>query len=280
MNYLQIAILAVVQGFAELLPVSSSAHVILAEKFMGLDPTTPEMTLLLVLLHTGTMFAVIVYFWSAWVKNYFQTSLKAWAFVKQIILATAVTGVVGMGLKVLIEKVFMRGVEHAEVEMLFGNFRLISAGLACAGLLILWAASREAFTNKDQALGAKESIWIGLVQGLCLPFRGFSRSGSTISTGILLKVAKTKVEEFSFALVVLLTPFVDVKEIYRLVKAHAAAPTGDLSSFLVPDLLGMVLSFGAGLLALRWLSSWLSHGQWNLFGIYCLTFAVVIWMFQ
>jgi undecaprenyl-diphosphatase len=62
MNTLQILGLAIVQGLAELLPVSSSAHVILAEKLMGLDPTTPDMTLLLVMLHTGTMFAVIVYF--------------------------------------------------------------------------------------------------------------------------------------------------------------------------------------------------------------------------
>ena len=64
--HLQIVFLAVVQGLAELLPVSSSAHVIVAEKLMGLDPVKPEMTLLLVMLHTGTMFAVIVYFWRAW----------------------------------------------------------------------------------------------------------------------------------------------------------------------------------------------------------------------
>jgi undecaprenyl-diphosphatase len=56
--FIKIFILACVQGLAELLPISSSAHVILAEKAMGLDPTAPEMTLLLVMLHTGTMFAV------------------------------------------------------------------------------------------------------------------------------------------------------------------------------------------------------------------------------
>ena len=61
MSLLQIVILALVQGLAELLPVSSSAHVIVAEKLMGLNPAAPEMTLLLVMLHTGTMFAVIVY---------------------------------------------------------------------------------------------------------------------------------------------------------------------------------------------------------------------------
>ena len=69
MMLLKILILAVIQGAAELLPVSSSAHVIVAEKLMGLDPVSPEMTLLLVMLHTGTMFAVIVYFWKAWRVN-------------------------------------------------------------------------------------------------------------------------------------------------------------------------------------------------------------------
>ena len=72
MNYLQIFILAVVQGAAELLPVSSSAHVIVVEKLMGLDPTSPQLTLLLVMLHTGTMFAVIAYFWKSWVATYFS----------------------------------------------------------------------------------------------------------------------------------------------------------------------------------------------------------------
>ena len=66
MSIFKVIILAIVQGLAELLPISSSAHVIVAEKLMGLDPSSPQMTLLLVMLHTGTMFAVILFFRSAW----------------------------------------------------------------------------------------------------------------------------------------------------------------------------------------------------------------------
>ena len=73
MTLFHILLLAIVQGAAELLPVSSSAHVIVAEKLLGLDPTRPEMTLLLVMLHTGTMFAVIVYFWNAWRASFFRS---------------------------------------------------------------------------------------------------------------------------------------------------------------------------------------------------------------
>ncbi len=277
MHFVQIAVLAVIQGLAELLPVSSSAHVIVAEKLMGLDPTTPEMTLLLVMLHTGTMFAVIVYFWGDWKRHYFQSSFKGWAFMKQIFLATLTTGIVGGILLVLIEKVLLRDVDHAEIEMLFGNLKLVSIALATAGALILLAAARERYTDNDQGLGPKESICIGLMQDLCLPFRGFSRSGATISTGILLKLAKYKAEEFSFALAVVLTPPVLVREIHRLMKAHGADPSIDWSGLFLPGLIGMVLSFAAGLLALHWLSLWLSRGRWKFFGLYCLTFAGVVW---
>jgi undecaprenyl-diphosphatase len=72
MTLFKIPVLAMVQGAAELLPISSSAHVIVAEKIMGLDPTRPEMTLLLVMLHTGTMVAVIFYFWNSWKASLFK----------------------------------------------------------------------------------------------------------------------------------------------------------------------------------------------------------------
>jgi hypothetical protein len=73
MHLHQIALLALVQGAAELLPVSSSAQVIMAGKWMGLDATSSEMTSLLVMLHTGTMFAVIVYLWSSWRDTFFRS---------------------------------------------------------------------------------------------------------------------------------------------------------------------------------------------------------------
>ena len=101
---LQIVILAVVQGLAELLPVSSSAHVIVAEKLMGLDPLKPEMTLLLVMLHTGTMFAVIVYFWQAWKKSIFASREVFQQQALRLVVATMLTAAVGGPLIVGIEK--------------------------------------------------------------------------------------------------------------------------------------------------------------------------------
>ncbi len=272
-NYIQVLILALIQGACELLPVSSSAHVIVAEKLMGLDPSSPEMTMLLVMLHTGTMFAVIVYFWSRWQRDYFSAPQKLKDFVVQVIIATACTAVVGFGLKLVIERIFMRGVEHAEIENLFSNLPLIAGALFAVGVLIIFAGLRESKTPERLEIQSPQSAAIGIVQGLCLPFRGFSRSGSTISTGLLLGLPKQKLEEFSFALAVVLTPPIIAKEAWRLIKGHELSGQQAGWHLFVPGLVGMVFSFIAGLLALKWLSRWLEGGRWQLFGFYCVAAA-------
>lgn len=278
MHFLQILLLAVIQGLAELLPVSSSAHVITAEKLMGLDPTSPEMTLLLVMLHTGTMLAVLAYFAKPWRERYFQDRTRGLSFLKLVVVGTLATGLLGLVLKALIEKIVLRGVDHAEVEMIFGRMTWISAALAAAGLLILLAAYLEK-KGTNHSLGFHEALWIGLVQGICLPFRGFSRSGATISIALLQGISRTVAEDFSFALGVVLTPPVLLREIYRLVKAHAfeGLSGGAWVGLFLPSLLGMVLSFAAGWVALLWLSSWLEKGRWAWFGTYCLIFSAIVW---
>jgi len=269
-TYFQILVLALIQGACELLPVSSSAHVIAAEKIMGLNPSSPGMTMLLVMLHTGTMFAVIVYFWKGWKRDYFTSTGQLQWFAIQIVIATICTGIVGYGLKIVIEKVFMRGAAHAEVENLFNNLPLMAGALAAVGLLIIYAGLREEKNPRHLEIQPAHSFWIGIVQGICLPFRGFSRSGSTISTGLLLGLPKQKLEEFSFALAVVLTPPIIAKEALRLLKDQTPGDHESLLRLFLPGIAGMVFSFLAGLLALKWLSRWLEGGRWKFFGFYCL----------
>jgi undecaprenyl-diphosphatase len=282
MSLFNVFILAIVQGLAELLPVSSSAHVVVAEKLMGLDPSSPPMTLLLVMLHTGTMFAVIAYFWKQWRATYFSTAAAFKAIAVRLVVATAITGIVGEAIVKVLERTALRDVPHAEIEDLFGHLEFIAPALAAAGLLILIAGLRErrlnaaARSDSGELTPADASI-IGAVQGLCLPFRGFSRSGATISTGMLIGVSKPRAERFSFALAVVLTPAVVAREALRL--AHAppgvATPAREsLQSIALLSVLGAVLAFIAGLLALKWLSRWLESGLWHLFGVYCLVAAV------
>jgi undecaprenyl-diphosphatase len=289
MPIVQVIILAIIQGLAELLPVSSSAHVVVAEKLLGLDPSDPRMTLLLVMLHTGTMFAVIAYFWKQWRDTYFASADAFKRVAIRVIYATALTGIIGEAIKKVIEHTLFKGQPKAEIEDLFGRLDLIAPALACAGIIILVAGLREkALATAEAAEIAASSLtrrptgsvtmrqagWIGFVQGLALPFRGFSRSGSTISAGMLAGATKDRSERFSFALAVVLTPAVVAQEGLRLLKAtHAAADSGspiDLHGTIVSSLLGAVFAFFAGLVALKWLSSWLENGRWYLFGIYCL----------
>ncbi len=273
MSLLNVIILAIVQGLAELLPVSSSAHVVVAEKLMGLDPSSPPMTLLLVMLHTGTMLAVIAYFWPQWRSAYFRSAATFKTFAGRVLVATILTAVVGEIIIKIIERTALRTVAHSEIENLFSHLEYIAPALAAAGLLILTAGILEKRKAPQGALGAndltlKRAGLIGIVQGLCLPFRGFSRSGATISTGMLLGVAKSRAEAFSFALAVVITPPVVAREVMRLV--HSPVTGSALSSVALQSLLGAVLAFLAGLLALKWLSQWLENGRWYLFGIYCL----------
>jgi undecaprenyl-diphosphatase len=281
MSLLQVVVLAVVQGLAELLPVSSSAHVVVVEKLMGLDPSSPQMTLLLVMLHTGTMFAVIAFFWKTWKNAYFSSTDSFKRFAVLVLWATVLTGVVGEALKKVIEKTLFRGAPKAEIEQLFSHLELIAPALAAAGILILVAGllekRQQSSATSDSAkdlLTFSQAGWMGVVQGLALPFRAFSRSGSTISTGMLVGATKEGAERFSFALAVVLTPAVVGLEALRLQKAsHAALLAGapiDVRASLVFSVLGMGFSFLAGLIALKWLSSWLESGRWYLFGIYCL----------
>jgi undecaprenyl-diphosphatase len=277
MSLFNVFILAIVQGLAELLPVSSSAHVVVAEKLLGLDPSSPPMTLLLVMLHTGTMFAVIAYFWKQWRATYFSSAAAFKAIAVLLAAATAVTAIIGVGIKEILEKTALRGVPHAEIEDLFGHLEFIAPALAAAGLLILAAGLRErrlgaAARSDSGELTLADAGIIGAVQGLCLPFRGFSRSGATISTGMLIGVSKPRAERFSFALAVVLTPPIVAREALRLL--HAPPAQGSLQSVALLSVLGAVLAFIAGLLALKWLSRWLESGRWYLFGVYCLVAAV------
>ena len=270
---LQILFLGLVQGAAELLPVSSSAHVIVAEKLIGLDPASPAMTFLLVMLHTGTMVAVISYFWKAWRDTFFVSAASFKQTVVHVGVATVATLLVFGVLKVLIEKIFMHGTSHDEIEDLFGHLPLIGCALLAVGILILITGLLRK-SDGTRSLTPISSFWIGVSQGICLPFRGLSRSGTTISTGVLLGITRQRVEEFSFALAVVITPPAIAKELMRFLKSNAGTGSPQhLVHLLGPGLFGMVGAFIAGILALKLLSSWLEKGHWSWFGYYCIAFS-------
>ncbi len=239
------------------------------------------MTLLLVMLHAGTMCAVIFYFWQQWRRTYFQSGKAFKKFAGLVIIATVPTGVIGETLIKIIEHAVFRDVPHSQIEDLFRHLELIAPALAAGGVLILIAGIVErrkpAGNLADTGdLNSRQAALIGAVQGLCLPFRGFSRSGATISAGMLAGVAKSTAETFSFALAVVLTPPIIAREVRRLIDAEHISGTRNLASAMMPSLLGAICAFVAGLVALKWLSQWLEGGRWYLFGLYCLVAAAVV----
>ena len=265
-SWLQILLLALVQGMAELLPVSSSAHVIVAEKLMGLDPTLPEMTFLLVMLHSGTMIAVAIYFLPRW-RRRLAGGAERGPFLRAVAISTVVS--LGLGF-VLLEAMqhvvlpWLFGVhDKVELEKAFGSLPLVGGALLAVGALIVWAGSVP--PAAQGAIGDRQAGWIGIAQAIAVPFRGFSRSGSTISAGLLRGVPRELAEDFSFALAVLITPLAIAREARPLLHG-----TGGVAAELAPGVIGAVLAALAGLVALKWLSAWLEHGRWKLFGFYCL----------
>ncbi len=285
MTLWHVIILAIVQGLAELLPVSSSAHVIVAAELMHENMSTPNNALLLVLLHTGTMFAVIVYFWRRWATEIFASWEAFWRTVKLLFVSTLLSGLAFLPINKLVEHVLNRGGQHADIEALFNKLNWIAPALAAAGLLIIYAGLREARRPESEAeksttrrgIRWPDAIVMGILQGIAIPFRGFSRSGVTISGGLLTGGERSEIEWYSFAMVVVLTPLAIAWELHRVYKtAHLAGYGVHWGPVLTPGIIGMIFSFLAGLLALKWLSRWLENGKWHWFGIYCVAAAIAV----
>jgi undecaprenyl-diphosphatase len=225
------------------------------------------------------MIAVVVYFWRRWRLTFFRDRQSLIAGGKLLLIATALTGLIGETVVVAIERIWLGGTPYADVEDLFGHLGLIATALAAVGCLILCASARERRAprteQRDLDLNVKQAGIVGIVQGLCLPFRGFSRSGATISMGMLIGIDQRAAEDFSFALAVLLTPPVVLRELWRVVRAHGGRYQSVLPA-LSSGLLGAACAFVAGVVALRWLSGWLETGRWQWFGMYCLVAAAAV----
>ena len=300
MSFVQVVVLALIQGLAELLPVSSSAHVVVVEKLMGLDPTSPQMTLLLVMLHTGTMLSVIVYFWRAWKETYFASAAALNRFLARLLWATLLTGLLGEALRKFLEHAMFRGAKSTDIEQLFGRLDLIAPALAAAGVLILVSGLLEATAERraaadglergacgidagderdgDRRAGDVDGAWC---RGWRCRFAGSRGRARRSRPGCWSVRRVSKAERFSFALAVVLTPVVVAMEGLRLEKASRAAVSAgtyvSLRGSLGLSVVGMIFSFLAGLAALKWLSSWLDQGRWHLFGIYCLVASAGVW---
>jgi undecaprenyl-diphosphatase len=252
MNYLHAAILGLVQGLGEFLPISSSAHLVLVPwlfkwNYQGLEYD--------VALHWGTLVAVCVYFWKDWVellKAGLSTAESAqrrifWA----IVLATVPGGVAGLLL------------EHRIEENLHSPI-IIAATLAAFGLL-LGLAQRLGRQEKSAAdLSLRDIFLIGCAQALAV-VPGVSRSGSTITAGLLLGLKREEAAKFSFLLMV---PIVIGAGVLKLRHIHLAATNG-------PFWFGILVTTVVGLGCIKFMLSYLRQRGVGVFVVYRVLFAAL-----
>jgi undecaprenyl-diphosphatase len=262
----QAIVIGVVQGLTEFLPISSSAHLILLPRLLGWDDAFLNSPPFVVMLHLGTLLALIVYFW----RDLLRYGLAALAALRDrrvgadpdrrmaVLLAASVVpgALVGLALEGFIDTFF-----RAQL--------LVICGLLIVGAAILFVAERLArHTREMTELRVVDAIGIGLAQALAL-FPGISRSGITISAGLLLGLKREAAARFAFLMG---TPIIAGAGVWKM-RELVGGSAGSVDLAVLGA--GMLASALAGLLAIGGLLAFLRRFNTDIFGLYRVGFAIV-----
>ena len=228
MLILQAIILGVLQGLTEFLPVSSSGHLVIVQSFFPELAKSP--IVLDVILHMGTLLALLVYFWKKIISIF-----KDMSFFLRILITTLVTITIVFPFKDYIKTLF-----HSPR---FAAIMLIVTGT------ILFVASKIK-NNKKEKLSILDSIKIGIAQSFAV-IPGISRSGSTISMSVFSGLKSSISAEFSFIIAIPIILGAGILELKDIQSINA--------SLLIPYIAGFVASFVSGLIAIKWFISLLKN---------------------
>jgi undecaprenyl-diphosphatase len=247
LTYLQAAILGLVQGLTEFLPVSSSGHLVIGTHLLGANA---EGNLLFdVLVHFGTLVAVLVVFrekiLAIAAALLGRGSARDRKLAGLIVLGSIPAAFVGLLLEDL-------------VEHLFGSVQAVAIALLVTGVILRFAREQPAARRE---VGLLPALAIGVGQALAIT-PGISRSGTTIALALRLGIAQAEAAEFSFLLAI---PAIGGAFVLKLSDAIA---TGSVDAW-GPYVLGTLLSALSGWAALRWLLALLRGGRFHLFSWYC-----------
>lgn len=262
LSYLHAIILGVVQGLTEFLPVSSSAHLALTQKWLGIDPSSGTVLLFDLLTHIGTLFAMALVFGTT-VQRYLvrllaetRTDWKggraAWRFLWLGVLAMIPTGVIGLAFQDLFEDSFNRP-------------RQIGVELCATGVLLGITARLARGRIGWRRLAAWHGLVVGLAQALAI-LPGVSRSGATICTATYCGIRRRWAADFSFLIAV---PAILGATVLKLKDAgeQLGGAWGDLP--WGPMVVGSIVSAIVGAVALAWLLRVVRRAQLHLFAPYC-----------
>ena len=259
MSLLQAAILGLVQGLGEFLPISSSGHLLLGRIFMGLNDNTAAYKMLDILLHVGTLIPVLIVFWKDWwaiLKNPFRSKTLLLLFIASL---------PALAVKV----VFDDFIDAADTGWLLGVCFLFTGFLL---LMAEYVSSRQ--RERKEQPGFLNAIVMGLMQGLAL-LPGVSRSGSTLTGGLFTGLNRKSAAKFSF---MMSAPAIVGS---LLIEGYGAYKDG-LFEYLaiVPTIVGIAFAAVSGYLAIRFMLRLISRVTLNWFALYVALLGVFILVMQ
>jgi undecaprenyl-diphosphatase len=263
----QAVVIGAIQGLTEFLPVSSSAHLIVAPELLGWDDPFLNSATFDVMLHAGTLIALLVYFW----RDCVRLVRAAWAALRERTLADDPDRRLAALLAISIVPAALLGVAFESFfDTYFRDNLLLIPLIMLLGALFLWVADRYGRGTRDLDQGrVQDAVIIGGAQALAL-FPGTSRSGVTIGTGLLLGLTREAAARFAFLMGI---PIITGATLWKLRSLASGGVSGD---DVVTMLAGMVSAALFGLLAISFLLRYLRHNGLGVFVAYRVGFAIVV----
>lgn len=262
MDLLKSVVLGIVQGLTEFLPVSSSAHLAIVPQLLGWEDPGAAYT---AVVQIGTEVAVVLYFWrdiwtigSGWVRGLFSASARQqqeWRMGWFIIVGSLPIVVLGLLLEGLIDSQFR-------------NLWVIATMLIVLGVVLGIAERVGRKTRSIDQLNIGHAVMLGFAQAAAL-VPGVSRSGATISMGLILGYERQAATRYAFLLAI---PAVVGAGVYKL----KDIPGGDMAYGVGPTIVGTVVSFVVGLAVIHWLLRYVSTRSYAPFVIYRIVLGLLV----
>lgn len=264
MKLFEIFLLGVIQGIAEFLPISSSAHLIIFRDVFGIGASMPKNIELAfdIALHLGTLLAILVFFfkdfWNMIIKGLTKgVKDKDGKILWYLVAATIPAAVVGVLFEEKIENVIR------------SNYILIAFALIVMGIIIYYVDKVCKQEKKIADMSLKDAVLVGCSQVFAL-IPGFSRSGTTIAASRILKLDRESAAKFSFFLS---APVVFGAVVLQLLKEGTI---GLIFDYFPTFLLGIVTSFVIGILCIKYLLKYLKKHDFKVFMIYRIILALIV----
>ncbi len=268
MTFLHAFLLGILQGLTEFIPVSSTAHLLIGQKLLGI-PASDATFSFLVLVQIGTILSLIVYFYKdlreiakAMLKNPVAESPDSLTRLGwYLLIATIPALIAGVLLKDALEALF-------KTPLIEASIRLFAAAILMS--LAEWLGKR---TRKLENMTWLDALFIGMMQVIAI-FPGASRSGTTISAGMFRGFDRPSAARFAFLMSVSVMLAAGAYESLDLLKMP------NLGSFLPLLAVGFITAAVVGWLAIKWLLNYLNKNSLYLFAIYCALLGLLVLLVQ